>query len=575
MRSDTALLGQEAEDRSILAQAAYERGRAASEPAERIRWLDRAHRYFPADPVFALALAEALLGRDDARAARLLAGIVARHDIGAAWLALAAAHRRRGQSKQAAAALAQALARHVLPANLAPLADAIAAAAGFPGWCGWEETGAVIVGPPGVQARQQVLPAGLVRVRAHGRELLGSPLSPRGAENEPRRGGPSPVGPVPLRSGLRAWRRRAPAAGAVALITHDQGGGVERAVLAEATRLSRSGVLPLLLKPALPGSGAGIRIADPACVLPDLLFSVPEALPELRGFMRALPVRRIAVHHLLGHAPEIRLLLGESGIPYEVHVHDHAFLCPRVVLLGAEGIYCGEPDLAGCASCIARAGSFMDDFDDAAALRSASAALLGRAARVVVPSRDTAERLRRYFPAIRPIIRPLDRVGAPAPRTDLPVPGRIAVVGGIGPAKGYHVLLALARDAALRRLPLDFVVVGATTGDAALMETGRVFVTGPFAGEEAVSLIRAQHAALALLPSVVPESWCYALSDCWRAGLDVAAFDLGAQAARIRRSGGGLLFPLGTPPARMNDRLLAASGEFRHEDASQETRTGT
>ena len=119
-------------------------------------------------------------------------------------------------------------------------------------------------------------------------------------------------------------------------------------------------------------------------------------------------------------------------------------------------------------------------------------------------------------------------------------------VGAIGIQKGFDVLLDCARDAASRRLPLEFVVVGHTIDDASLMSTGRVFVTGEFAAAEALPLIRAQHPTLALLPSIWPETWCFALSDLWQAGLRVAAFDLGAQAERIRASGGrGMLLPLG------------------------------
>ncbi|HEX5326626.1 MAG TPA: glycosyltransferase, partial [Acetobacteraceae bacterium] len=133
-----------------------------------------------------------------------------------------------------------------------------------------------------------------------------------------------------------------------------------------------------------------------------------------------------------------------------------------------------------------------------------------------------------------------------------------------GVAKGYDVLLACARDAAWRNLPLDFVVVGHTIDDRRLLATGRAFITGHFHPDEATALIRAQGAALALLPSIVPETWCYALSDAWQAGLAVAAFDIGAQAERIRRTGRGFLLPLGLPAPRINNALLAAASQSVH-----------
>ena len=121
-----------------------------------------------------------------------------------------------------------------------------------------------------------------------------------------------------------------------------------------------------------------------------------------------------------------------------------------------------------------------------------------------------------------------------------------------------------ARDAAERRLPLEFVVVGHTIDDARLLATGRVFITGRFKPEEAVQLIRAQQASLALLPSVWPETWSFGLTELWQAGLSVAAFDFGAPAERIRRTGRGFLLPLGIPPHRINNALVAAVGLTGH-----------
>ena len=142
---------------------------------------------------------------------------------------------------------------------------------------------------------------------------------------------------------------------------------------------------------------------------------------------------------------------------------------------------------------------------------------------------------------------------------------RVVVLGAIGLHKGYDVLLACARDAAERRLPLEFVVVGHTIDDARLLATGRVFVTGRYEAEEAVALIRAQRGSLALLPSIWPETWSLGLTELWRAGLRVAAFDFGAPAERIRRTGRGLVLPVGLQPHAINNALVAASGLTVHE----------
>jgi glycosyltransferase involved in cell wall biosynthesis len=108
-------------------------------------------------------------------------------------------------------------------------------------------------------------------------------------------------------------------------------------------------------------------------------------------------------------------------------------------------------------------------------------------------------------------------------------------------------------------LDLTFIVAGTTIDDQRLIDTGRVFVTGPYQPDEAVTLIRAQDATLALLPSIWPETWCLGLTELWRAGLRVAAFDIGAPAERISRTGRGFLLPLGLSPPAINDALLNAA----------------
>jgi glycosyltransferase involved in cell wall biosynthesis len=126
------------------------------------------------------------------------------------------------------------------------------------------------------------------------------------------------------------------------------------------------------------------------------------------------------------------------------------------------------------------------------------------------------------------------------------------------------VILDCARDAVQRQLPLEFVVVGHTIDDRRLIATGRVFVTGEFAADEAVPLIKAQQATLGLLPSIWPETWCLSLAESWQAGLQVAAFDIGAPAERIRRTGRGFLLPLGLPASAINNALITAAGLSGH-----------
>ncbi|HEY3848544.1 MAG TPA: glycosyltransferase, partial [Acetobacteraceae bacterium] len=357
----------------------------------------------------------------------------------------------------------------------------------------------------------------------------------------------------------------------VILITHDDGGGVERQVGVSAAAHRAAGLRPIVLRPAQePDGPAMVAIDGAAAGFPNLRYALPRETPELLRLLRTANPRLLEVHHTLHHPPAIYDLVARLGLPYDVHIHDYAWFCPQVSLIGADRRYCGEPAVVRCEACVADAGRIIDEAIGVQALRDRSAAFLAAARRVVAPSADAAARMRRHFPQMRPAIVPLEDDGAvadpPRPRARSGV-CRVCMLGAISVHKGYDVLLACARDAAERSLPLEFVVVGHTMDDARLLATGRVFVTGRFAAEEAVPLIRAQDASVALLPSVWPETWSFALTELWRAGLPVAAFDFGAPAARIRDTGRGFLLPLVLPPRGINNALVAAVGLAGHEGA--------
>lgn len=368
--------------------------------------------------------------------------------------------------------------------------------------------------------------------------------------------------------------RAGPRQPAVLLVSHDSGGGVERVLKQRCVALAAGGRRVLVLRPVpdpegsetLPGVavlGEGVGHATP-----NLRFHLPEEFAQLVRLLRRLCVAAVEVHHLLGHDPVVMELPARLGVPCDVVLHDYAWICPRITLTGPDGRYCGEPDeVAACTACLAagEAPPFAAGMG-VAALRARSAAWLAAARTVRVPSADAARRLGRYFPG-REI--QVDSPGeSPEGRPGRPVAGgrtRVAVVGGISPEKGFDVLLACARDAAARDLPLEFVLVGHAPDDAALLESGRVFVTGPYAPGAAVAEIRAQQTHFGFLPSVWPETWCFTLGELWAAGLEAVVFDIGAPAERVRRRGRGRVLPLGLPPSAINNALLAVRVTPGHE----------
>lgn len=424
------------------------------------------------------------------------------------------------------------------------------------------------------------LPDGTAAIRVHGRngqDLPGSPIArPRpgsvGASNSSRRPlqQTDPVGSTASRSGttssaapprrhaLAQWRNDTRPS--VVLVTHGDGGGVERRIQMSVALHQALGRRAIVLRPAK-SPGGSTRVVDANGSLPDLCFDLPRERRTLLGLLTHVQPVAVELHHFLNHDASVLEIVRSLGVPYDAHVHDYAWFCPRIALVGRGDRYCGEPPPTVCQACVTELGSYLHEDISVGALLDRSRAILTEAQSIIAPSHDAAARLARHFPGIAPVVVPHEDDAAVAdPPSVSCVSGtmRVCVAGAIGLHKGFDVLLACARDAERRELDMTFVVAGTTIDDQRLMDTGRVFVTGPYRPEEAVALIRAQGAALALLPSIWPETWCLGLTELWRAGLRVAAFDIGAPAERIRRTGRGFLLPLHLTPAAINDTLLKA-----------------
>ncbi|MCB8878978.1 glycosyltransferase [Acidisoma cellulosilytica] len=365
----------------------------------------------------------------------------------------------------------------------------------------------------------------------------------------------------------KAWRRPKHRPPSVIIITHDEGGGVERQIGTRIRELAAKGLAAIILRP----QANGICQIEPGTVegdawhddFPNLCFSIPDQMKELLSFLRFERSQHIELHHRLGHDHALLELPKRLGIPLDIYVHDYAAICPRVTLVTTTQRYCGEPDTVECEACIADLGSRLREDIPVAALRQRTANDFAAARQVIFPAAEVERRFRRYLGQFDSAVRPWEQDGPIVRRLRPAKPNRdrsrtrIGIIGAIGTEKGYDVLLACARDAARRRLPLDFIVIGFTHDDVRLIETGQVQITYRFSQERAVEEIAAQDCDLAFIPSIWPETWCFALSDAWKAGLKTAVFDIGTPAQRVRETDNGWVLPLALPPSNLNNMLIS------------------
>ncbi|HXQ60412.1 MAG TPA: glycosyltransferase [Acidimicrobiales bacterium] len=379
--------------------------------------------------------------------------------------------------------------------------------------------------------------------------------------------GRDPIGPFRRAVDVARLQRLRAGRPTVVFFTHGIGGGTEQHVRDLAGLLQSQGVFSVLLRPDR-HARIGVRCLE-AGDLPNLSFPAPGGRPDdsLTEFLGDVGVLHMHVHHLQGFGEATAPWIGDAaarlGVAYDVTLHDYMQMCPRVTLVHASGRYCGVAPTAVCQECVT-SGSSPFGVPDVAAWRDRSAEFLDGARQVFVPSTDAERRWRSWLPdRTFTVRRHPEPTAAPKARRVLGRLAReplgVALIGALNEAKGCDVLVACARDAVTRDLPISFVVVGYTSRDESLHRLPNVTVTGRFEGEDhARELLREHRCGVAWFPAIWPETFCFALSIALDEGLFPVSFDLGSPADRIREQGRGVVIPyeLMGQPAMINELLL-------------------
>lgn len=347
------------------------------------------------------------------------------------------------------------------------------------------------------------------------------------------------------------------------ILCADLGGGTDRFIRSRIGHSRALGREAVILRPERQNGVVTLRLEIPdRPEFGNLLYDPTTELSVLHGDLTLLGVTELELHHTM-HLPPALLPDLTSWFPHRAYVHDYGWICPRYTLIDGSGRYCGEPqDPAICDQCVADQGDLMGVDMPVADWRALTRKILSSATSVGCSSGDSADRMRRYVPEARFQIQPPEPALSPLPALRSHTQRhpaeilRIVVPGAIGQSKGYDVLLACARDAAERHLPVKFLLLGYSMDDDALLSTCHVEVTGRYREDEVSALMAQVQPHIAFLPSVWPETWCYALTHVMASGLFVAAFDLGAPAERLRQRGHGLLLPLSAEATAINDMIL-------------------
>ena len=265
-----------------------------------------------------------------------------------------------------------------------------------------------------------------------------------------------------------------------------------------------------------------------------------------RELMNSLNINWIYINQLVTYPiPDILNWITKSEVPYTFFGHDFFAACPHYQLLNNKMKYCNaETDPEICTECLKKSKNLFSYSVDIMEWRKNFKTFLENAKEIIVPSENTKEILKKYYPLdikvrehkVSPYLSRTFRSEF-AEENNLTV----AVVGSIGDEKGSKIIYSLAEKIERDSLPINLIVIGITNlhNENFCSKGGKFKITGGYSNKEISALLAKYKIGLVLIPSIWPETYSYTTAEAMNSGYPVMVFSIGAPADRVRRTGGG------------------------------------
>lgn len=255
-------------------------------------------------------------------------------------------------------------------------------------------------------------------------------------------------------------------------------------------------------------------------------------------FLSSCGCVRIHYHHIIGFLPEFLEQLRNYDAPFDFTVHDYYTICPNINLIKGDS-YCGELGIAQCNICLSESRHRFAT--EIVAWRNRHSWLITDAQRVICPSDDTLQRMRRYYPTGHFVKRYHEDVENPKLFQKGVIRNRdsvrVAILGSLSVAKGANLVRDLLSLIHTESVNVSIHLIGSSEG--LIRPRMSYHETGPYNPYQLESLLEEANADLILFPGRIPETYSYTLTEAMRFGLPILAPDVGAFPERLAH------YPLG------------------------------
>lgn len=229
-------------------------------------------------------------------------------------------------------------------------------------------------------------------------------------------------------------------------------------------------------------------------------------------------------------------------------VHDYFMICPSHFLLDDTRRYCTLPAMSRCETCLPKVDDGLASLfraKDIHLWRAHWLAALRSAHRIICFSQNSRQLLLKAYPEMQnrmPNVVPhsvayMDGTYA-YPRAGTPF--TVAMVGDISYHKGSEVLKELARASEAHGIELRIVIIGTLV---AAEKPNGIIETGTYKRNELPKLIKQHEVHMAMMLSILPETFSYVTHELIQLGVPVLSFDIGAQGEAVGNYINGMTIP--------------------------------
>lgn len=250
----------------------------------------------------------------------------------------------------------------------------------------------------------------------------------------------------------------------------------------------------------------------------------------------------------------IRLAQGLSAT-LDFKIHDFHALCPSPHLSNFEDKYCGIPrDALVCKECLEKNNAWYHSWftnenkpTDIISWRQPFIELFKAATTVTIFDSSVVEILRNCFSIedskIRIVPHRIDYFKCDQ-QIELSGPLHIGVLGTLSIQKGGVIVNALYDYINEYKLDIPLTIVGSSF----VAVHPNIAVHGNYTPNDLPTIISERGINVILMPSIIPETFSYTISEAMKMRLPIVAFDIGAQGNRVKQYDLGKVVPLGSSP---------------------------